>query len=78
MYYKHLSNDSIQQISASQRDKLALNAEDVHNILIDIRSILTNMKTFDFDDCPSILDESYINFTGLKKGIDLSNVEDLN
>ena len=78
LYNKHLSYDSIQQISAFQRDKLPLNAEDVQNILIDIRSILTNMKTFDFDNCTSISNESYINFTGLKKGIDLSNIESLN
>ena len=78
LYNKYLSYDSIQQISVFQRDKLALNAEDVQNILIDIRSILTNMKTFDFDDCTSILHESYINFTELKKDIDLSNIESLN
>ena len=78
LYNKHLSYDSIQQISASQGDKLALNAEDVQNILIDIRSILTNMKTFDFDDSTSISDESYTNFTGLKKGFDLSNIENFN
>lgn len=78
LYNKHLSYDSIQQISASQDDKLVLNAEDVQNILFDMRSVLTNIKTFDFDDYTSISDESYVNLTGLTKGIDLSNVQNLN
>ncbi|CAF4251825.1 unnamed protein product [Rotaria socialis] len=68
LYNKKLSYDSIQQISASQDDKPVLNAEGVQTILLNMRSVLMNIKTFDFDDYTIISDESYVDLTGLTKG----------
>ncbi|CAF4165165.1 unnamed protein product [Rotaria sp. Silwood2] len=69
LYNKQLTYESIQQISASQFDKLSLGTEDVQNIILDFRSVLLNVKTFDFDDPTSLSDESYFNFTGLRKAV---------
>lgn len=69
LHNKQLKYESIQQISASQYDKLSLDTKDVQNIILDFRSMLTNSKTFDFDDPTSLSDESCFNFIGLRKGI---------
>jgi len=57
------------KISAPYMEELSLEAKDVQNLLLDIRSVLSNIKTFDFDNPTSLSDESYFNLTGLRKGI---------
>ena len=69
VHNKQLTYESIQRISASQYDKLSLDKDDIENMIFDFRSILGNMKTFDFGDSTSLSDEDYFNFTSLQKGI---------
>ena len=69
VHNKQLTYESIQRISASRYDKLSLDKDDIENMIFDFRSILGNMKTFDFGDSTSLSDKDYFNFTGLQKDI---------
>jgi hypothetical protein len=66
-YKQQLNFDSMGRIHANHMAQMVCDADRLQKILSDLRLILENQKTFDFDDPYSLNNEYYYNITGLQK-----------
>jgi hypothetical protein len=68
IYKNHLTAESLGKIDASKPDRFNIDSVGFQEFISDVRAMLINQKSFDFDD-PSCLDEEgYRCIVGLSKG----------
>lgn len=69
LYLGHLTAESFNQIIVSQPDSLDIDSEGLQEFISDVRSILLERKSMDFNDPSCLNDEAYRILFGLRKGI---------